>query len=355
MAVPKILVCRSMPTEVLKRAEAAGKVELITRAEEEGEQAPSREWVLTNLKGVDGAVICLTERVDEEFLDAAGPSLKVISTMSVGYDHIDLALVKKRGVRVGNTPRVLDEAVAELCLLLALMVTRQVPIATRTVREGQWPNFPWTPTCFMGPSIKDKTIGFLGFGNISQSLSNLLVPFKPAKILYTTSRARKFDANDKYFSSLMSGGFPTDRIRIENEVDPIEMARSADLVFVLVDLNPSTKHIVSKKFLEAMKSSAYIINASRGGTVDTEALVEALRNNLIAGAGLDVIEGEPVIHADHPLLAPDCRDKVALLPHIGSGTTETRQAMADMTMQNLLGALGLREEPGKESVMEAEL
>lgn len=253
MAIPKILVCRSMPTEVLQRAESAGKVELISRAEEQGEQAPSREWVLSNLKGVDGAVICLTERVDEEFLDAAGPSLKVISTMSVGYDHIDLALVKKRGVRVGNTPRVLDDAVAELCLMLALMVTRQVPLATRTVREGQWPNFPWTPTCFMGPSIKGKTIGFLGFGNISQSLSNLLVPFKPAKILYTTSKERKFDSNDKYFSSLMSGGFPVDRIEIENQSDPIELAKSSDLVFVLVDLNPSTKHIVNKKFLDAMK------------------------------------------------------------------------------------------------------
>lgn len=242
-----------MPTEVLKRAHAAGKVELITRPEDEGEQAPSREWVLSNLKGVDGAVICLTERVDEEFLDAAGPSLKVISTMSVGYDHIDLALVKKRGIRVGNTPRVLDDAVAELCLLLALMVTRQVPIATRTVREGQWPNFPWTPTCFMGPSIKGKTIGFLGFGNISQSLSNLLVPFKPSKILYTTSKPRKFDRNDAYFGSLMRGGFPADRIAVENAADPIEMARSSDLVFVLVDLNPSTKHIVDKKFLAAMK------------------------------------------------------------------------------------------------------
>ncbi|SAM84650.1 related to glycerate dehydrogenase [Ustilago bromivora] len=355
MTVPKVLVCRSMPTEMLKRAEAAGKVELIARPEEEGEQAPSRKWVLSNLKGVDGAVICLTERVDEEFLDAAGPTLRVISTMSVGYDHIDLALVKKRGVRVGNTPRVLDDAVAELCLLLALMVTRQVPIATRTVREGQWPNFPWTPTCFMGPSISGKTIGFLGFGNVSQSLSNLLVPFKPAKMQYTTSTARKFDKNDKYFASLMRGGFPVDRIAMENQPDLMELARSSDLVFVLVDLNPSTQHIVNKQFLQAMKKSAYIINASRGGTVDTEALVEALRNDTIAGAGLDVIKGEPVIHADHPLLAPDCRDKVALLPHIGSGTTETRTAMADMTMNNLLGALGLREEAGKEAEMEAEL
>ncbi|EST04639.1 D-isomer specific 2-hydroxyacid dehydrogenase, NAD-binding [Kalmanozyma brasiliensis GHG001] len=355
MTVPKILVCRRMPTEVLKRAEAAGKVELITQPESDGERAPSRSWVLSNLPGCAGAVICLSEKVDASFLDAAGPSLKVISTMSVGYDHIDLPLVKSRGICVGNTPRVLDDAVAEVCLLLALMVTRQVPVATRTVREGEWPNFPWTPTCFMGPSIAGKTVGLLGFGNISQSLCKLLVPFKPKRILYTTSRERKFDREDKYFASLMRDGFPVDRIGVENEPEPIELAKKADLVFVLVDLNASTKHIVGKKFLEAMKPSAYIINASRGGTVDTAALVEALRNNQIAGAGLDVVEGEPGIHADHPLLSADVRDKVALLPHIGSGTTETRQAMADMTMNNLLGALGLREEQGKEAEMDAEL
>ncbi|SNX85668.1 related to glycerate dehydrogenase [Melanopsichium pennsylvanicum] len=341
MAIPKILVCRAMPTEILARAASAGKVELISRPDNESEQAPSREWVLSHLPGVSGAVICLTEKVDAEFLDAAGPSLRVISTMSVGYDHIDLPLCKSRGVRIGNTPRVLDDAVAELCLLLALMITRQVPMATRTVREGQWPLKPWTPTCFMGPSIKGKTVGFLGFGNISQALCNLLVAFQPENVIYTTSKPRKFDKHDKYFTSLMNGGFPMDRIKVENVNEPIELAKKADLVFVLVDLNPSTKHIVNAKFLDAMKKTAYIINASRGGTVDTQALVEALRNNSIAGAGLDVIEGEP--------------DKVALLPHIGSGTTETRQAMADMTMNNLLGALGLREGDGLESVMEAEL
>ncbi|GAC74996.1 hypothetical protein PANT_13d00095 [Moesziomyces antarcticus T-34] len=354
MPVPKILVCRTMPTSVLKAAAAAGKVELITRPDDEGEQAPSRDWVLSHLPGVSGAVICLSERVDAEFLDAAGPSLKVISTMSVGYDHIDLALVKSRGIRVGNTPRVLDDAVAELCLLLALMVTRQVPVALRTVQEGRWPSFPWTPTCFMGPSMGAKTIGFLGFGNISQSLANLLVPFKPKRLVYTTSRPRKFDAADGYFGSLVRGGFPVERIAVEN-VDKMQLAKVADVVFVLVDLNPTTKHIVDKEFLAAMKTSAYVVNASRGGTVDTAALAEALRTNSIAGAGLDVIEGEPDIQASHPLLAPDCRDKVALLPHIGSGTTETRQAMADMTMNNVLGALGLRDGHGKEAVMDAEL
>ncbi|TKY89712.1 hypothetical protein EX895_001497 [Sporisorium graminicola] len=355
MTIPKILVCRVMPTDILTRAEAEGKVELITTLPEHGDQAPPREWVLSNLPGVSGAVICLSEKVDKEFLDTAGPSLKVISTLSVGYDHIDLALVKSRGIRVGNTPHVLDDAVAEVCLLLALMVTRQVPSATRVVHEGLWPSNPWTPTSFAGPCIAGKTIGFLGFGNISQSLCKLLVPFKPAKIIYATSKPRRFDQNDEYFASLMSDGFPVDRIAIENQPDPIKLARVADLVFVLVDLNPSTKHIVGKQFLDAMKKTAFIINASRGGTVDTAALVDALRNDKIAGAGLDVIENEPNIPADHPLLAPECRDKVALLPHVGSGTIETRKAMADMTMNNLLGALGLRSEPGKESEMQAEL
>ena len=242
-----------MPSSILTRAAASNKVQLITQPDPTSETAPTRSWLLSNLPGVSGAVICLTEKVDAEFLDAAGPSLKVISTMSVGYDHIDLPLVKSRGIRVGNTPRVLDDAVAELCLLLALMVTRQVPAATRTVREGNWPNFPWTPTCFMGPSIKGKTIGFLGFGNISQALVNLLVPFKPGKVIYTTSKERRFNKDDEYFSSLMKGGFPTDKIEIENQVNALELAKKSDLVFVLVDLNASTKHIVGREFLDGMK------------------------------------------------------------------------------------------------------
>ncbi|CBQ68687.1 related to glycerate dehydrogenase [Sporisorium reilianum SRZ2] len=355
MTVPKILVCRAMPTDILTRAEAEGKVQLITTPPSLGDRAPPREWVLSNLPGVDGVAICLSERVDAEFLDAAGPSLKVISTLSVGYDHIDLALVKQRGVRVGNTPHVLDDAVAEVCLLLALMVTRRVPVAARVVGEGRWPSNPWTPTCFTGPSLGGKTVGFLRFGNISQSLCRLLVPFKPAKIVYTTSRPRPFAEEDGYFASLMRDGFPVAKIAVQNEPDAMEMARVSDIVFVLVDLNPSTKHIVGKQFFKAMKKTAYIVNASRGGTVDTEALVDALRTDTIAGAGLDVVENEPNIRVDHPLLAPDCRDKVALLPHVGSGTIEARKAMADMTMNNLLGALGLRAEPGRESEMQAEL
>jgi glyoxylate/hydroxypyruvate reductase len=242
-----------MPTRVLQEVAAAGKVEVIARGEEEGELAPTRAWVLDNIRGVDGVVVCLTERVDEEFLDAAGPSLKVISTMSVGYDHIDLALVKKRGIRVGNTPRVLDNAVAELALLLALMVTRQVPRALRVVREGNWPNNPWTPTCFAGPSLGGKTIGFLGFGNISQALANLLVPFKPAKLIYTTSCPRPFDIEDDYFGALQRGAFPADRIPVANQADSLKMAAEADLIFVLVDLNPKTKHIVNEKLLRTMK------------------------------------------------------------------------------------------------------
>ncbi|PWY97532.1 hypothetical protein BCV70DRAFT_233785 [Testicularia cyperi] len=174
-------------------------------------------------------------------------------------------------------------------------------------------------------------------------------------MIYTTSKPRPFDSKDSYFANLERSHFPLDRIPIQNQPDLLTMAAESDMVFVLADLNPTTKHIVNRQFLQAMKKTAFVVNVARGGVIDTEALVEAIRAGTIAGAGLDVVEGEPNIQADHPLLQPDCFDKVVLLPHIGSGTTEARTAMADRTMNNLLGALGLRQDPGLESVMDAEL
>ncbi|EPQ31461.1 uncharacterized protein PFL1_00796 [Pseudozyma flocculosa PF-1] len=355
MSAPKILLCRRMPTELLQQAEQAGKVQIIARPQEADEGPAPRDWLLENLKGVAGAIIMLSEKVDDEFLDAAGPSLKVISTMSVGYDHIDVAAVKKRGVRIGNTPHVLDQAVAELTLTLALMTTRQIAHATRVVREGEWSKNPWTPLSFCGPSLQGKTIGFVGFGNISQSLAHLLVPFRPARLLYTTSKPKPFDLGHPDFAPLKRGNFPIDRIEVTNQPDALELAAQSDVVFVLASLNPSTKHMVNDQFLSRMKSTAYIINASRGPLIDTEALARAISNGQIAGAGLDVLENEPNIPATHPLLQPDCADRVVLLPHIGSATNEARVAMADLTVNNLLGALGLRAEAGKENEMDAEV
>ncbi|KAN0061299.1 hypothetical protein ACQY0O_006145 [Thecaphora frezii] len=355
MTVPKVLVCRRMPTKLLDDAKKAGRIEIIARPEEEETGPAPREWILQNVKGAAGAVVMLSDKVDDEFLDAAGSSLKVVSTMSVGYDHIDVAAVKKRGVRIGNTPRVLDEAVAELTLTLALMTTRQITHATRVVREGEWSKNPWTPLGFCGPSLKGKSCGFIGFGNISQSLALLLVPFKPARLIFTTSKPKPFDVEDPYFALLKQGGFPLDRIEVGNEPDALQLAAEADVVFVLASLNPSTKHIVNERFLSAMKSTAYVINASRGPLVDTEALARAISSGQIAGAGLDVLENEPNIPASHALLQADCADRVVLLPHIGSATTESRVAMADLTAKNLLGGLGLRAELGKENVVEEEV
>lgn len=251
--VPKVLLCRVLPTTLLDKQETAGNVTVIRQPASDGELPPSRAWILEHLQGVDGVAICMTEKVDEEFLDAAGPSLKVISTMSVGYDHIDLQAVKKRGIRVGNTPGVLDDAVAELTLMLALMVTRQATEAVRLVQEGNWPKQPWTPTCFWGPSLRGKTIGFMGFGNISQSLASLLAPFQPAELIYTASKPRPFDINEDYFTSLRTRHFPADRVKVSNEPDMLKLAARSDIVFVLVDLNPSTKHMINKSFLQAMK------------------------------------------------------------------------------------------------------
>ncbi|PWN48628.1 hypothetical protein IE53DRAFT_389151 [Violaceomyces palustris] len=345
VARPKIVECRRMPTEILKRLSDEGKIELVSWGGKDGQgQAPAtREWVLENIEGAWGVIVMLSEKVDQEFLEAAGPSLRVVSTMSVGYDHIDLDACKKRGVKVGNTPHVLDDAVAELTLTLALMATRQIPSASRLVREGRWAESPWSPLSFCGPSIKGKTIGFLGFGNISQSLAHLLVPFKPSRIIYTTSKPKPFDITSSDFAPLADGSFPTDRIVISNQPEIGKLAEESDVIFVLASFNQHTKHIVDEAFLRRMKPTAYLVNSSRGPLVDTEALAKAISQGWIAGAGLDVLENEPNIPASHPLLQADCVDKVVILPHIGSATNETRFAMAELAARNILGGVGLLE------------
>lgn len=177
-------------------------------------------------------------QVDAEFLEA-GSELKAISTMSVGYDHVDLNILKQRGIRLGYTPRVLNEAVADLTTLLLLGATRQVPRATRIVREGQWGNTPWGPLAFCGPSLQGKTIGFLGFGSIAQTTALQLLSFSPAKVIYTASGPRPFDINDQYFADLKQGmweeqvalkakmGKP--KTQVEN-VDLDRLAKESDVV-----------------------------------------------------------------------------------------------------------------------------
>lgn len=282
--------------------------------------------------------------------------------MSVGYDHITLPLLKEKKIRLGYTPDILNDAVCDLTLLLLLGVTRQLPLGTRLVREGKWGETPWSPLSFSGPSLKGKTIGFLGFGSIAQSLTLRLANFDVGKVIYKASRPRKFDVQDEYFKTFKEAYWEDEmalrrkqgknEVAIENVDDLSILASQSDFLIVLASLSPQTKHTISDEILSKMKSTSYLINVSRGPLVDTSALIQALKQGQIAGAGLDVLEGEPNISSSHPLSNDsEVKDKVLLMPHVGSANYETRMEMSQVTEGNVLAGIGLK---GRKGVGEME-
>jgi len=295
-----------------------------------------RKWLLENVRGAAGLLVMLSDRVDAELLDAAGPSLKVLSTMSVGYEHVPLPELAKRNIRLGYTPDVLTDAVADIAIMLALMASRNAEEVTAVVRNGEWPKRPWSPFMFCGPQLSassihpERTAGFIGFGRIAQATLKRLVPFGITECLYAGNPRTPADpAAD----AALARGFGLASVR---RVPLAELAAKSDVVFVLAPGGPTTRHVVDGAFLRRMKPTSVLVNAARGTLVDTEALVKALQERWIWGAGLDVLEGEPVIHADHPLVKePRC----TLLPHIGSASIETRQAMAKLAAENVLGGV----------------
>lgn len=212
-----------------------------------------------------------------------------------------------------------------------------------------------------GPCLAGKTIGFLGFGDIAQTTARRLFSFEPKRIVYTTSKPKPFDVQSETFRPLVDdvlkafhqvhGRLP---VEVENVPDLCTMAAESDVLIVLANYTPSTHHRINAEVLRKMKPSAYLVNIARGPLVDTDALVQALRHNELAGAALDVVEGEPQIASGHPLLAQELEDKVVLLPHIGSATVEARRAMGDYAELNALGAMRLRKD-GDPGAMSAEL
>jgi len=279
----------------------------------------------------------LTDKVDDELLEAAGPSLRVVSTMSVGYEHVDLKAVGRRGLKLGYTPDVLTEAVADLCIMLALMASR-VNNGVSIVQTGTWRDYSWKPFGFCGPQLsttspsQTRTVGFLGFGRIAQATLRRLVPFGITHVLYSGNPGSPPDsARDAALKAQHN-------LRELRKVDLKELARESDVLFVLAPGGPSTYHVVNREFLGEMKETAVLVNASRGTLVDSEALAEALGGERPRpfGAGLDVVEGEPNVGAEHPLVKePRC----VIVPHVASATFETRTAMATRAAYNLVGAL----------------
>jgi glyoxylate reductase len=269
------------------------------------------------VNGADAVVTLLHDRVDGAFLDAAGPGLKVVANVAVGYDNIDLAACAERGVIATNTPGVLTEATADLAFSLVLMATRRLGEGERLVRAGQ--TWSWSMFFMLGTGIQDKLLGIVGLGQIGAATARRARAFG-MQIAYTGRRRADPDLERELDA------------RWVESVD--ELLGMSDVVSLHCPLTPETRHLMDARRLGLMRREAYLVNTTRGPVVDEEALVEALRAGVIAGAGLDVFEREPEVHPGLFEL-----ENAVLLPHLGSATIETRTAMGVLAARNALAVL----------------
>ena len=302
---PSVLVTRRLPSSVIARLDDACELDLHT-----GPTAIAREDLLARVAGKAALVCLLTDPIDAAVLDAAGPSLKVVANVAVGYNNIDVAACRERGVVVTNTPDVLTNACADFTWALILAITRRLGEGEREVRAGQWRG--WALDHLLGMELRGKQLGLVGLGRISRAVA-AKAPAFGMSVAYTSRSATLEGAT----------ALPLDRL-----------LATSDVVSLHVPLTAATTHLIDQKALTKMRRSAYLVNTARGPVVDEGALAWALRERLIAGAALDVYEKEPVVHADLFAL-----DNVLLIPHLASATTETRTAMADLAVANALAVL----------------
>jgi glyoxylate reductase len=309
---PRVFVSRRIPDEGL-RAVLDGCDATIWP----DELPPPREELLRAVEGCEGILTLLTDRVDAELLDRAGPQLRVVSNFAVGFDNIDIPETTRRGIPVGNTPGVLTETTADLAFALLMAAARRVAEGDRYVRADRWRT--WGPLLLLGPDVHGATLGIVGFGRIGQALAR---------------RARGFDMAVLYHDV---ASLPPE-IGESLGASPVgldELFERSDFVSLHVNLTPETRHLVNADRLRRMKSTAIVVNTSRGPVVDQAALYTALRDGVIAGAALDVTDPEPM-RADDPLLT---LESCLVVPHIASASRATRAKMAEMAAANLLAGI----------------
>ena len=304
--MPRALVTRKLPSSVISKLEAAGDVDLYV-----GSAAISRDELLQRVKGVDALVCLLTDTIDTAVLDAAGPQLKIVANVAVGYNNIDVPACRARNIAVTNTPDVLTNACADFTWGLILAMTRRLGEGERVVRAGAWGG--WALDYMLGMELRGKQLGLVGLGRIGRAVAEKA----PAFGMSVAYAARK----------------PAD-IPGATHMTLDRLLSTSDVVSLHCPMTPETKHLIDQKALTRMKRTAYLINTSRGPVVDEGALAWALRERLIAGAALDVYEKEPEIHPGLMTL-----ENVMLIPHLASATTETRTAMADLAAANAIAVL----------------
>ena len=313
----KVLVTRGIFPEVVERLSARFQVE------HNGEDRPwPPEELARRLQGASGAMATVMDKFDEAVL-AQAPDLKVISNIAVGYNNIDVPACTRRGIRVTNTPGVLDDTTADLTWALLMASARRIAEGDAYVRAGDW-KIAFGVQYFLGQDIHHATLGIIGMGRIGQAIARRALGFD-MRVLYH-NRSRLSQADEQRMNATW--------------VERDELLAQADFVVVMAPYSPATHHLIGAAEIAKMKPTAILVNSARGGVVDDAALVEALRAGRIAGAGLDVFEGEPRVHEGYLGLR-----NVVLTPHIGSASAATRIVMCNTAAANLTAVLEGRDPP----------
>lgn len=308
MAKPKVFVTRIIPDKGFDLVKEACEVDLWTE-----ELPPPYEVLLERVKGVDGLLCLLTDRIDGQLMDTAGPQLKVISNHAVGFDNIDIPAATARKIPVGNTPGILTDATADFAFSLLVSAARRVVEGDRYVRAGQWKT--WGPSILLGPDVTGATLGIIGYGRIGQAMAK---------------RASGFDMRILYHDPMVTNpAVPGTAVDLET------LLRESDFISLHTVLSAETRHLINRDTLALMKPSAILVNTSRGPVVDGQALYEALKAKKIFAAALDVTDPEP-LPMDSPLLE---LDNLVIAPHIASASKPTRDKMSLMAAENLLAGL----------------
>lgn len=315
---PKAFVTRKLPEIVLPKLLAACDADIW-----QGELPPPKEEIIRRAKGVDGLLSLLTDPIDRDVLDEIGESLRVVSNCAVGYDNVDVKEATRRGIPVGNTPGILTDTTADFAFALLMAAARRVTEADRYVRQGNWQT--WELTLLLGKDIHQATMGIIGFGRIGQAVARRAAGFD-MRILFHDPGAKDH---------------PVARELNASHVDLETLYENADFISLHIPLSDRTYQMIDAQALHKMKNDAILINTSRGGVVDTDALYQALVEGQIAYAALDVTDPEP-IDPKHPIVS---LDNVILAPHIASASSATREKMASMAVDNLIAGLEGRQLP----------
>lgn len=306
---PKIFLTRELPSETMQILRSNSELTM-----NHEDRYLTKDEIIRGIDGVDGLLCLLTDTIDDEIL-AANPNLKVVANFAVGFNNIDVDAATRRQIPVTNTPGVLTDTTADMAFALLMDAARRVAEGDRFVRTKAWQG--WGPLQFLGADVTGATLGLIGLGRIGRAM----IP-----------RALGFQMRVLYWNRTRLSAEEEERLGIRyGDLD--EVLRASDFLSVHVALNDQTRHLIGKRELSLMKSTACIVNTARGPVIDEKALVEALQTGVIASAGLDVYEEEPVLEPELYTMP-----NAVLAPHLGSGTIGTRTKMGNMAAENCLAA-----------------